>query len=303
MRIRLQRYLVFTLGIISFLLARSDLAFCQAGTAVPIAPKIALIIGNCDYNRDGVCAPTQSRSSGTMEDLRNACNDAELIEKTLLELKWDPNNIIMKCNATKAEMLALLDQFNQRYMSSSRPFGFIYYAGHGVQVNEDTYIFGVDTTADVDQAVNIFINFNGGNLFVKGGMRLRQDLLSTIGDAGGGSIFFVLDARRNNPLVARLKQANVFNVSAPVRGRPMPGIKNLYSTANGDLADDGVTGNSPFASAFAEKMKAQPNIDLFIRSVVSEVWARTKLSPRPQVPEESGSFNPPPPDACLNCGG
>ena len=76
-------------------------------------------------------------------------------------------------------------------------------------------------------------------------------------------------------------------------------MKYLYSTANGRLASDGAGGNSPFATQFADQMDKQPNIDHFIRHVVKRVIDATKSTPLPQVPEEIGTFNPPPPDACF----
>lgn len=278
----------------------------QVGTPAQVQPKIALLIGNWDYDENKIFTEKKDAPPDRLTDLRNPCNDIELIEAHLIASGWSKENIIKACNAQKKDMLTLIEDFTQRYMLSSQAFGFIYYAGHGVQIDHDTYIFGVDTKVDINNTLSIF-NARGSaaNLF-KGGIRLRQEVLSNIGAVGSGTIFIVLDACRENPLMPLLRQTiSGALISAPSAGptpQPMPGMKYLFSTADGQLADDGAGGNSPFALSFAGQLTNGVSVDVTIRKVVYDVFDRTRVTHLPQVPEESGTLRPPPPEICFgNC--
>ncbi|ULO25079.1 caspase family protein [Methylocystis sp. SB2] len=265
--------------------------------------KFALIIGNSNYNTPGSFTPKDKTLKNHLNDLRNPCNDAELIAKSLLEAHWEEKDVSLACNLKRAEILELVEKFAFRFMVSKAPFGFLYYAGHGVQINDDTYIFGSDTEFDVNQTVEILKNHANARLF-KGAVKLRDEILSTIGEPGNGSLLLVLDACRDNPLVPALKSKGVTMVSGPQKGEPLPGLKQLYSTAKGKPASDGSGGNSPFAQQFASELSKHDTVDHVIRGVVKTVYDKTKDSQLPQVPDETGSLMPPPPETCFRkCGG
>lgn len=280
---------------------------CNAADSIAITPpveaRVALIIGNSDYDESGAYTKRENTPVNRLPDLKNPCNDAELIAAKLIILGWSETNIIQRCNSTKREMLQAIEDFSLIYMSKSPAFGFVYYAGHGVQIEDDTYMFGVDTLVDIDSSVNIYKNFKKANLF-KGGVRIRQEVLSSIGTGGAGSLLLVLDACRENPLFPALRAKNIQMISGPRKGEPIPGIKHLFSTANGRLASDGIAGNSPFASVFAEEMKNGRSVSTIIEHVVTKLYEQTLDTDLPQIPDEVGSFRPPPPKTCFgSCGG
>ena len=264
--------------------------------------RIALIIGNSDYDQNNRHTDVKDTPKDRLTDLPNGCSDAELIQSILIKLKWQDKNILFRCNASKKDIIELLEDFTQLYMSSTRPFGFIYYAGHGVQIGDSTYIFGVDTKIDIDNTISILKNHPNGHLF-KGGVRLKADIVSTLGGPGNGSLFIVLDACRENPVAPLLRQRSIANVSAPRKideTTPVPGIKYLFSTAAGKLASDGAgAGNSPFALIFAQELAKNAKADYLIRHVVDKVYSKTLESALPQMPDEAGTFRAPPPDACF----
>jgi uncharacterized caspase-like protein len=273
-------------------------------------PKMALLIGNADYDENGTFTPANETPEDRLPDLRNPCNDVMLIESKLIRLGWDEHNVITLCNAKKIDIIEAIQDFTQNYMSGVQPFGFIYYSGHGVQVDADTYIFGVDTQADIDKAVDRYHRNPHSTLFV-GGIRLREEILDEIGDPGNGSILLVLDACRENPIVEAMARRGI-TIGGPRRGaRPAPGLKMLFSTADGDLAGDGAGGNSPFATIFARNMMSEPSVDYLIRSVVYDVYQETSDPQKRarlftnivQLPDEVGTLQRPPPDVCFtNCG-
>ncbi|OWV98761.1 caspase family protein [Rhizobium sp. R693] len=278
----------------------------RAQDYAPPRPKFALLIGNGDYDENSKFTKKMDTPKGRLTDLKNPCHDIELIEARLLQKKWLPGNIFKRCNATKSDFLSLLADFSQSYMQSSNPFGLIYYAGHGIQIGPTTYVFGVDTQANLNQVKEIWKKFGpAGNLF-KGGIRLREEILSSIGALGDGTILIVLDACREDPIIPMLKKdvdakVAISGPSIAPSPAPVPGIKYLFSTADGQLADDGVGDNSPFAEVFASELAAPGSVKVtdLISKAVFNVYTNTKDNSLPQVPEETGTLRPPPPENCF----
>jgi uncharacterized caspase-like protein len=201
-----------------------------------------------------------------------------------------------------------MQEFADDFMTGEFPFGFIYYAGHGAQVDRDTYIFGTDAENDIDNVVNRYSHSPDANLF-RGGIKFRDEILDQIGSPGKGTLFVVLDACRENPLFDNLR-ARKIPLTGPL-GRsiqPFPGLKILYSTSGGAIAGDGAGGNSPFATIFAREMMKTASVDYLIRSVVHDVFFETSdpssrqtlLTNVIQSPEETGSLQEPPPDVCFS---
>jgi uncharacterized caspase-like protein len=299
------------LGLLVALLALGQVAIAQAvaqdNVPPPVGPKYALLIGNANYDREEGYTPSSQRATGNMADLRNPCNDVILIESKLIQLKWDKKNILMKCDATTWEINELVQEFAGNYMSSKHPFGFIYYAGHGAQVGSDTYIFGVNAVEDIEKVASRYMHSPRANLF-PGGMKLREAILDQVGEPGKGNLFVVLDACRDNPVFDQLRLLNIPVTGPTVSGdEPILGMKFLYSTTRGKVAGDGLGGNSPFATIFASQVMSATSVDYLIRAVVTRVYTQTsdpeqraKLYTNVvQMPEESGTLQEPPPDACF----
>ena len=83
--------------------------------------RLALVIGNANYEKG---------------ELKNPVNDARLIASTLDSLDFD---VILKENvSTRGEMLDAINEFGDK--RSEYDIAFVYYAGHGVQVNNQNYL-------------------------------------------------------------------------------------------------------------------------------------------------------------------
>jgi hypothetical protein len=166
---------IATLAIFFLSIFSSECRAQESGPA-PIQPKFALLIGNGDY--DGVPGFTPRRAThlGKLSDLRNPCNDVTLIQRNLIRLGWSERNIIIKCDVTTVEIISAMQEFADDFMTGEFPFGFIYYAGHGAQVDRDTYIFGTDAENDIDNVVNRYSHSPDANLF-RGGIKFRDEIL------------------------------------------------------------------------------------------------------------------------------
>lgn len=263
--------------------------------------RIAVLIGNANYNQT-----MPASNLKPLKVLRNPCDDVIRIAGTLEAGGWNPDTeIIQVCDASRMELKDAIDRFKDIYLSNDRTFGFIFYSGHGVQLGDETYLFGTDSAIDVVRAANIASTHSSGNIF-RGGVRLFADVIKQVGDAGTGSIFIVVDACRETPIDKYLRTTDHAALAQmPQRTYPRPalGIKLLYSTAYGELASDGVAGGSPFALAFEEKMKNFGNVDLLVSHVIKSVKEKTQNLTIAQIPDTTGALNPPPPEACLfRCG-
>ena len=83
--------------------------------------RLALVIGNANYDKGS---------------LDNPVNDARLIASTLDSLDFD---VILKENlGTKREMTLAIREFGIK--RSEYDVAFIYYAGHGVQVDDENFL-------------------------------------------------------------------------------------------------------------------------------------------------------------------
>ncbi|MCW2286362.1 hypothetical protein M2323_002382 [Rhodoblastus acidophilus] len=263
--------------------------------------RIALLIGNSGYRQE---VPTQGLKA--FKKLTNPCNDVTRIAAVLESANWQQSEMIQICDATRSQLSDAIAQFKDIYLSDDHALGFIYYAGHGVQVRNETYLFGVDSFLDPQKAARV-ATVNAGSSIFHGGVRLFSDLISQVGDAGDGSIFIVVDACRETPVdqlaKADPKIAEAYFNASRAYPRPALGIKLLYSTAYGELASDGLSGGSPFALAFEEHLKAEGRIDPLVARVIRSVKEKTINSKIQQLPDTTGSLNPPPPEGCLtSCG-
>lgn len=271
-----------------------DRVLAETGTV----GRVALLIGNQAYQNPTV--------PGTLKNLKNACNDVEKIAAELERDGWDPEKEIIKaCNITRSKMADLVYDFKTRYFDYVNTLGFIYYSGHGIAVDSETYLFGTDAKISVPVVADRRVRHPNGAIF-DGGLRLYGDVISAVGDAGMGSIFIVIDACRENPIDDYLMQQSATNPGLAKNwrpggsySRPRIGIKLLYSTTYGDLASDGVGGNSPFAERFVEIMNKWDRIADLVGAVIRSVSDSTRNSRIKQIPDVVGELNPPPPMPCL----
>ena len=208
---------------------------------VDAAPRFALVFGNAAYT-----APDRA--------LKNPVSDARLMARTLRELKFD---VRLREDMDRRSMLAALQEFEEA-LRKTKGIGFLYFAGHGVQVNGRNYIvpIGANLVRDVDAQKNA----------------LDVDaILQSLRDTGARLNIVVLDACRNNPLLATGRSINGGKAQpglAPMR--PPEGALVAFATEPGRLASDGKdAGNGLYTRHLARWIK-EPNITL------EQVFKRTR---------------------------
>lgn len=189
---------------------------------IPDEPRVALIIGNSDYEETGW-------------KLANPENDAYLMADTLHAIGFDIQLLI---NGTEEEMEDAFAIYGDRLAAAGPDaVGLFYYAGHGVQSQGSNYLVPVDARPRTEQDV------------WRQAPRLGE-ALQYVEAAGNAVNFVILDACRNNPLPSATRDVGGGGLAHVERSR---GLLISYATEPGyTAADDGGTGNSPFTAALAD---------------------------------------------------
>lgn len=182
--------------------------------------RIALVIGNSDYEITGW-------------ELPNPSNDARLMKQSLEAVGFQVSLLV---NATEDEMEDAFAAHGQRLAAGGADaVGLIYFAGHGVQSQGYNYLIPVDVQARTEQDV------------WAQAPRLGQ-ALQHVRAAGNGMNFVILDACRNNPLPSANRSAGSGGLAPVARSR---GLLVSYSTEPGFTAADGAGNHSPYTQALA----------------------------------------------------
>jgi hypothetical protein len=233
-------------------------AICTGVITYSQEKRIALVIGNSNY-KDGF--------------LKNPVNDALLMKETLEGLDFD---VLMDTN------IATISQFNEavRHFGEKRGqynVGFIYYAGHGVQINDINYLLATKeeykSAYDVeDKALSI--------------QKIMRFLTSQTDEVN----VLILDACRDNP----------FEQNWNPKARSAEGGKGLakiitpmgsliaYSTESGQTAEDGEDKNSIYAISLSRNLKVKDiTLEQVFKNVRQEV---ANLSNRRQIPVEESKL-------------
>jgi uncharacterized caspase-like protein len=183
--------------------------------------KLALIIGNANY--------------ANMPKLLNPANDAKLIASNLESVGF---TVVLATDQTQSQMKSAIARFaDDTAKAGNGTIAIVYYAGHGVQIDGTNYLVPVDVSAN--SATDIVI-----------GAVSASDLLKTLELARAKVNVVVLDACRDNPFkgTTRGLSRGLARVDAPA------GSIVAYSTAPGQVAQDGSTANSPYAEALAKHL-------------------------------------------------
>lgn len=183
--------------------------------------RVALVIGNASYT--------------AISPLANAGRDAVLMAETLERVGFEVTLLI---DADQGAMKRAMLDFG-RTLRGGADASLFFYAGHGVQAHNENYLIPFDANiADEGelelQAVNV-------NAF----LRVMEGSDSKVN-------IVVLDACRNNPFASSFRSAGrgLARVDAP------RGTYIAYSTAPGQVAEDGTGLNSPYTAALAKAMLA-----------------------------------------------
>jgi len=221
-----------------------------------MAERVALVIGMSDYVN--------------VTKLKNTIADADMIAAKLQEVGF---NVTLATDKSQNELLDILQTFS--FQAETADLALVYYAGHGVEVQGVNYMVPVD--ALVAKAEDI----------TRVGISLNQILKAV--DSARKMRVVILDSCRHNPYsrIAGFNTAgdtslsgNTSDPAAPAQGlapvNPELGTLVAYAAKAGQVALDGLGGNSPYANALVDAFgKPDVEIGLMFRQVRDQVLKNT----------------------------
>ena len=216
--------------------------------------KFALVIGNGNYTN--------------LSKLANPVNDANDMADALREIGFTVDKLL---NAGQDQMETAVMRLKDRLSASSGSYGFLFYAGHGVQSGGENYLIPVDA------------NIPGEN-FLRSRAVSVQLLLDELNDARNGLNVVVLDACRDNPFGWGRGGGRGLAI---VSKQPADSII-VYATSAGQQASDGTGRNGLFTSQLLKNIKT-PGLE------VNEMFRMTgadvsEASSRRQIPAIYSQF-------------
>lgn len=225
------------------------------GWSVAIAEtRIALVIGNSGYEK--------------ISRLRNPSNDAQLIATTLRQVGFE---VVAVTDTDRNGMVDAVKSFSAQLLQAGPDsVGLFYYAGHGVQSTGTNYL--VPLQADIDKVSDLEVEA------IDAKWVLRQ-----MEAARNGLNIVIFDACRNNPFPGEFRTS----FRGLRRIAPPSGSLIAYSAAPGQVAADGRTENSPYASALAHEIR-QPGSELMRVFRNTRVTVERQTDPK-QTPWEEQS--------------
>jgi hypothetical protein len=235
------------------LLVISILVFCSTAWA---QQKHALVIGNGNYTDLG--------------KLKNPVNDADDMAAALAELGFSVDKVL---NGDLDTMESAVMRLKRNLLASKNSYGFLFYAGHGVQSNGTNYLIPIGASIPSEN-------------FLRSRAVSVQMVLDELNDARNELNVVVLDACRDNPFT--WARSGIASRGLTVIGNQPADSIVVYATSAGSTANDGEGRNGLFTSSLLKNIKT-PGLE------VTEVFRRTGqdviiASDRRQIPAYYSQF-------------
>jgi uncharacterized caspase-like protein len=208
------------------------LAICLASSPALAGKRVALVIGNSNYQN--------------VPALTNPANDAAAITEMFKKAAFD---VVDSRRDLKAqEMRRALRDFGDKARGAD--IAVIYFAGHGLEVDGSNYIVPVDAVLERDADVeDEAISLNRILLAAEPATHLR---------------LVILDACRDNPFAKKMKRT----IASRSIGRGLVGVEAnkpntfiAFAAKEGSTAADGDGRNSPFSAALLKHLTT-PGLDI-----------------------------------------
>jgi len=212
--------------------------------------KFALVIGNGNYTG--------------ITKLNNPPNDADDMASVLSDLGFTVDKVL---NGTLDQMETAVTRLKNRLSVSKDSYGFLFYAGHGVQSNGENYLIPVDANIPSEsylrqRAVSV------------------QTMLDEINEAGNELNIVVLDACRDNPFSWKRGGARGLTI---LSDQPADSII-VYATSAGSTAADGEGRNGLFTSFLLNNLKkTDMEVSEVFRLTMGDVLRASGNMQRPAV--------------------
>jgi len=205
--------------------------------------RVALVIGNGAYRAGAALA--------------NPAADARDVAAALRPLGF---TVSLLTDAGLAQIEDALLAFRAALAARPGAVALFYFAGHGIQSQGANYLLPVDQDVRTEQ-------------MLKRMAISAQDVLEYMEEARTKVNLVFLDACRTNPFAAQFRSTTR---GLAVTGAAPPETLVVYSTAAGDVAEDGTGRNSPFMTALLGRI-AMPGADVetMLREVTRDVQRLT----------------------------
>jgi uncharacterized caspase-like protein len=208
-----------------------SIVFLLSGHSAKAEKRVALVVGNAAYQH---AAP-----------LINPQRDARSIARTFRRLGFRVTEVL---DQDFTRMHRVLQTFGRS--ATTADVAVIYYAGHGIEVDNRNYLIPTDArlAADIDvefEAVALDLALAA----VSNARRLR---------------LIILDACRDNPFVVRMKRKDATrSIGRGLAQMLEPAGDTLvaYAAKAGSVAEDGKDGHSPYAQALLKHLD-EPGVEI-----------------------------------------
>jgi formylglycine-generating enzyme required for sulfatase activity len=213
-------------------------------SSAPGSDRVALVIGNAAYRN--------------ATPLSNSINDAVVMANALKSLGFELVGGKAQTNLDKNSLDNAIRKFGESIRGKT--VAFLYYSGHGVQVDGRNYL--IPTSANV--AAKTDVKYELVNV---------DNVLDDMNASGTKVNIIVLDACRNNPFGdkgLRGVESGLAVMDAP------SGTLIAYATGPGRTASDGSGKNSPYTESLA-RVITEPGLDIedVFREVGKDVQIKT----------------------------
>ena len=221
-----------TISRTTFAAAMTAVLWLAWGGASPAfaAQRVALVIGNASYEH--------------VPALANPLNDAADIGAALDRLGFAVTRLE---NAGYAALRRGLLEF-QRAASASE-IAVVFYAGHGIEVDQRNFLVPVDARLASDQDVEF--------------EAVPLELVSRAVERASGLRLVILDACRENPFAVQMQRAGATRSIGRGLARVEPSGETLiaYAAKEGTVASDGAGRNSPYSEALLGHLE-EPGLEV-----------------------------------------
>ncbi|HZY82416.1 MAG TPA: caspase family protein [Cyclobacteriaceae bacterium] len=201
--------------------------------------RVALVIGNSKYSKEVGMLPNPVNDATDMaSQLKNSGFEVQLIT-----------------DATYAQMREAVKQFYDKLSAGPKDqvVGLFYYAGHGLQYQNENYLVPVDAAVQYEDDIARLC------------LPVQRVVLSNMQRANSRMNIIILDACRNNPFPATTRALGNGGLGEMADAR---GSFVAYATAPGSVASDGAGKNGLYTQ---ELLKAMNMPGLLIEQVFKEV--------------------------------
>ena len=187
-----------------------------------IERRLALVIGNSNYSKG---------------ELKNPVNDARLIASTLNSLDFD---VILKENLeSRTDFIRSIREFGNK--RSEYDVAFVYYAGHGIQVDDENFLLPTKEEFSSEEDV---LDFGVSVQNVMRYLRAQADEVNIL----------ILDACRDNPFESNWNTTRSLKGGGLAKIPPPTGSLIAFSTDSGQTAPDGDGDNSTYTVSLAKNI-------------------------------------------------